>query len=67
MEKLNYYRCGWCGIRVTEDGAVIPREKADAMKVDWEGAQQVNGDCCRENEIERTPTAEMISDAGFYH
>ena len=40
------YRCGWCGQPCDQYGHVLSCAEANAMDVDWDFADQVDGDCC---------------------
>ena len=43
------YRCGWCGHPTDADGNPL----AVFNEADYQNAEQVNGECCRESESER--------------
>lgn len=46
--RRKLYRCGWCGHPTNADGNPLPVFN----EADYQGAEQVDGECCREYESE---------------
>lgn len=64
---MKCYRCGYCGQQADEQGNVLALWQVAVLNpfVDWENAEQVQGECCR-GEQERQMmqvTREMAMDA----
>lgn len=46
---MKCFRCGYCGQPCTDDGQVLELWQIAVMNpfVDWDHAEQVQGDCCQ--------------------
>ena len=54
MVELNKcFRCGYCGQPTDYLGAVIALDVINEMNADWEKAEQVHGECCRDQQAYR--------------
>jgi len=68
-EIMKCYRCGYCGQPTDENGNVLSIDEINAMEVDWDTAELVEGYCCyyelQEQEHQQRITRDMALDAGY--
>jgi len=63
---MKYFRCGYCGQPINENGDPLTIDEINAASVDWNTTELNHGNCCLQSQAEeqsRTVTREMAMDA----